>query len=161
MRNHCKLLGSAMALIALFAVLSGGNTSAQPADQEAQVSQNGLFRFHKMNEQDIETMKRIIGVREPGVNYNTIVDGFGTGYAPPTEQEYETMLGDLNMVDRLTQSALPDRRRSLDLSDDPRFPKVDTQGGQGSCAAWATRHGPITRRTPDPISAQAIRRIPG
>ncbi len=141
MRNNCRqtnhpvywklLFGLALALMVF---------SAVPADQESRVSRNGLFRFHAMTAQDIETMQRIVGIRVPGVNYNTIVDGFGTGYAPPTEEEYDLMLGNLNIVDGLTQSAPREFPAAIDLSTDPRFPKVDTQGSQGSCAAWATTY---------------------
>ncbi len=134
------LLGLAVASLIAPTVFGGESGAPQSSEQTSHISKNGLFRYHKMNEQDIEIMKRTVGVREPGVNYNVIVDGFGTGYAPPTLEEYDAMLGSVNVVNALTAAASDGRPDALDLSDDPRFPKVDSQGGQGSCAAWATTY---------------------
>ncbi|MCK5223508.1 hypothetical protein KAR04_01970, partial [Candidatus Calescamantes bacterium] len=40
----------------------------------------------------IQSMKDSMGVREPGKNYNVIINGLGTGLAPLSEGQYEELL---------------------------------------------------------------------
>lgn len=85
----------------------------------------------------IDDLRRLWGMRDDGREYNVVIDGHGTGLAPPSEEDYEALVG------RLTIGApepLPMAPSSVDLSDDPWFPPVGNQGSQGSCAAWATAY---------------------
>ncbi|MFO7992064.1 MAG: C1 family peptidase [Thermoplasmata archaeon] len=95
--------------------------------------------YHYATEAEIEQMKNEIGIKDPQVNYNEIVDGHGTGVAPPTAESWDRYVDDLVIVDEIkTSRAIPGPSpRAVDLSSDPHFPAVDTQGGQGSCGAWA------------------------
>ena len=94
------------------------------------------FLSHTATKEDIERMKASIGVRESNKDYN-IIDGHGTGLAPPTEEEWNGLVGKIRIVDSLSASRSPD---SVDLSKNPCFPKVGDQGQQGSCAAWAVTY---------------------
>ncbi len=88
-----------------------------------------------MTTADVEELKLVLGVRDPSVNYNVIVGDYGTGYAPPTEEEYAAMVDQVVVRDGLYGAlASP---TSYDLSTDPCFPVVGNQGNVGSCAAWA------------------------
>jgi fibronectin type 3 domain-containing protein/C1A family cysteine protease len=75
------------------------------------------------------------GVYVEGTDYNVIIDGHGTGLAPPTSSQYSDMVGNVQVTDLvLTRVSAPS---SYDLSSQPFFPAVGNQGSQGSCAAWA------------------------
>jgi C1A family cysteine protease len=95
------------------------------------------FVSHLATKEEIESMKAGIGVRDFAKNYNIIVDGHGTGLTPPTEQEWDAMIGSVKIVDSVTN---PRSRGSVDHSQEPCFPVVGNQGGQGSCASWATAY---------------------
>ena len=91
---------------------------------------------HLITQEEINDMKARNGIYDPTRNYNKIYDGHGTGLAPPTEEEYDSMVGSIHVVDHVTSSTpLP---TAVDLSSDPCFPEVRNQDGQGSCAAWAS-----------------------
>jgi hypothetical protein len=106
--------------------------------QNEQQNKNFKINSHPATQEEIATFKQKIGVRDPNKNYNVIINGHGTGFAPPTEEEYEQMVGSIQIVDyTLTQAPLG---FSVDLSSDPCFPKVGNQGSQGSCAAWAATY---------------------
>jgi hypothetical protein len=100
---------------------------------------------HLATRNDIEAMKAKIGVRDPDKNYNIIYDGYGTGLAPPTEEEWETMIDTLVIVDSIEtgsgkgQSTLGGPLgASPDLMLDPSFPAVGNQGAEGSCGQRPT-----------------------
>lgn len=95
-------------------------------------------RSHPMTYQEMQKLRDAVGVRDPNRNYNVIVDGHGTGLAPPTEEEWQAMVGDVFMVDSVTSSE--PMASSVDLSTSGSFPRVGNQGGQGSCAAWAATY---------------------
>lgn len=89
---------------------------------------------HLLTAEELDGLREQWGTREAGRDYNIVLDGQGTGLAPPSEAGYEQMLG------RLTVGAPEPRMMapaSVDLSADPWFPAVGNQGSQGSCAAWA------------------------
>jgi len=97
--------------------------------------------------EDIEAMKAKIKVRDPDKNYNVIIDGHGTGLAPPTEQEWEDMIGNVVIVDSVKDEAKDGGNSlqgplgaSINLMADPSFPAVGNQGAEGSCSSWSTSH---------------------
>lgn len=97
-------------------------------------------KYHLATVVDIEDMKKEIGIRDPKKNYNQIINGYGTGLAPPTLEEWNLMVGDLHIVDEVNLAKGVPLPTAQDLSLDPCFPKVGSQGQQGSCAAWATTY---------------------
>ncbi|MFP4196024.1 MAG: Ig-like domain-containing protein [Methanomassiliicoccales archaeon] len=84
-------------------------------------------------------MRSAMGVRDLGTNYNIMVDGRGTGLAPPTGQEWEAMESDTLLESDTYEEvgSTEETPSEVDLSQEPYFPPVGDQGGQGSCAAWA------------------------
>jgi len=94
--------------------------------------------FHYLTRNEMEKMKASLGVRDPQVDYNIIIDGHNTGLAPPTEQAWEESVGRLKIVDDVSTMIGEDPvpRATLDLSANPCFPIVGDQQ-LGSCGAWA------------------------
>jgi|GEM_PF-1593684 len=91
--------------------------------------------YHLLDSNELLTMKGLIGVQKPGVDYNLKVGSMGTGLAPPSEEEWGAMEGNLKVVDYVESEV--GIGSSFDLSTEPYFPQVRSQGSQGSCAAWA------------------------
>ena len=94
-------------------------------------------------EKDIQN----IGIYDPDRNYNELYQGtFGTGFAPPTQEEWlrlkklravvdsskTELVKDLNAA--VTYDNLPD---AVDNSQTPWFPPIGNQGSEGSCTAFA------------------------
>ena len=95
------------------------------------------YSYHLATEEDIDALRLKTGVREPGRNYNLIVNGHGTGAAPPTEEELTSLIGELKIVEGVSD---PPLEASMDLSQDAYFPPVGHQGNQGSCTAWSVSY---------------------
>ncbi|KAA0009320.1 MAG: PKD domain-containing protein, partial [Thermoplasmata archaeon] len=106
---------------------------------EKKIQNGSIIIYHLATAEEIEEWKKIVGVREEGRNYNIIIDGHGTGYAPPSQEEWNNMVGSLRIVDQiiLRNGSLPS---FVDHSNSTYFPKVGNQGQQGSCASWATAY---------------------
>ena len=94
---------------------------------------------HPMDREDVTALQKLVGTREQGIGYNVMVDGHGTGLAPPTEEEWMNMIGKVMYTDSVTLPgpALPS---TFDYSTSIYFPVVGDQGVQGSCAAWASTY---------------------
>lgn len=99
---------------------------------------NGLT-MHLMTDADMLKLRDNVGTRIDGVNYDTIVDGYHTGLAPPSSESWESLVGNVLLAqtpETLTLSA----PAAYDMSTNSWFPTVGNQGGQGSCAAWAATY---------------------
>jgi len=103
------------------------------AKQDYTVSMKG----HKATYQDIEQLKSLMGVYQDGVNYNVIIDGHGTGLAPPTLEQWDAMVGDMNVIDEISLNVGDPLPSSVDHSSSIYFPPIGNQDGEGSCVAWA------------------------
>jgi C1A family cysteine protease len=115
------------------------STSIIAQQQNFVVVQNGVkYLAENFTREKVEQMKRQIGVRDPNKNYNVLVDGKGTGLAPPTEEEWNSMVGQ-TVIDGVIRngSAQSGSPSSVDLSQQTYFPPVGDQGQQGSCTGWA------------------------
>lgn len=91
---------------------------------------------HDMTMSEMLELRDAFGVRNSSAEYNVIVDGFGTGLAPPSEEEWLSMVGTVKVLDSI-ESDLGDLPSSIDLSTLPTFPAVGNQRSQPSCSAWA------------------------
>lgn len=77
----------------------------------------------------------VVGVAQPGTNYNTIVRGtYGTGFRPPTAAEWERRLRLFAIDAASARSVLPNE---VDLSQAESFPPIGHQGEKGTCSAFA------------------------
>ncbi len=97
--------------------------------------------YHLATQKEIDEMKENWGVYDSNKNYNNIApDGHGTGLCPPTEDEWDEMIGKLKIVDNISYPGGEGQRSSFDHMGSPFFPKIGDQGSQDSCAAWATTY---------------------
>ena len=109
-----------------------------PDNDGAESENSGNFISHIATQEDINKMKEQFGVFDKNKNYNIIYEGHGTGLAPPTENEWDSMVGTVQIVKEIrTTRTLPS---AVDLSADPCFPIVGNQRSQGSCGAWAATY---------------------
>ena len=90
-----------------------------------------------ITEETIEKMKENINLRDVNKNYNDIIDGHGTGLAPPTEGELDKLLGKLSILGALSDPKFRAPVASFNISSEIYFAPVGDQGMQGSCTAWA------------------------
>jgi hypothetical protein len=121
------------------------NADAQPnnkmqvssADNEAKVTTENLrVTGHKITSSELEALKANIGVYEEGKNYSQLVDGYGTGMIPPTENEWAAIGESLYLIDSVEYTA-GGPAVAVDNSATPWFPPIGNQGSQGSCVAWS------------------------
>jgi len=93
---------------------------------------------HRLEECELEALKREVGVGEDNVNYNRITSGFGTGLRPPTESEWARISEEAFMVDRILWiDQATDPPSNIDQSATPWFPPIGCQGYEESCTTWA------------------------
>jgi C1A family cysteine protease len=92
---------------------------------------------HILTAEEATELKSKVGIRESNKNYNLLFNGLGTGLAPPTQAEWDAMVGNVEVVESTLGSSFPS---SLDHSTSTYFPPVRSQASQGSCAAWATTY---------------------
>ncbi len=95
--------------------------------------------FRAMTESEFNRLVEREGVYQPDVNYNVIVNGFGTGLRPPRETEWRELSQRSVILDlpATMSSTVP---TSHDNSATVWFPPVGNQGAEGSCVSWATAY---------------------
>ncbi len=131
------VVAAIMVFSALFIPGSGARSTVH--DHELMASVDGMhMAYHYLSANEMQSLKKAIGVRNPDKNYNEIIDGHGTGLAPPSEKEWNSMVHHLKVVDSI--SGVRATRASMDLSKTKYFPPIGNQGQQGSCAAWAVNY---------------------
>ncbi len=96
-----------------------------------------VLESHVLKADELESLKERIGVSEEGGYYNTVIDGHGTGWRPPTAEEWDQMVGKLQIVDSVSLPSAPGQPPSVDWTTSQYFPAIGNQGSEGSCTAWA------------------------
>jgi len=125
-----RLRRAGIAIAVLFLLISAPLLPLAAADGNAVSASYGV---RSLTAEEVEQFRELWGLREEGVNYNLLVNGFGTGLAPPSEASYAHMV----VKEAAGLKAFASVPSAIDLSDDPWFPAVGNQGSQGSCSAWA------------------------
>lgn len=95
------------------------------------------YQMEYITEEKIENAKNNINLRENDKDYNVLIEGHGTGLAPPTENELNNLVGKTYIRNLVSDSHDQPPGASYDFSNQIYFPTIGNQGGQGSCAAWA------------------------
>ncbi len=95
-------------------------------------------KYHYLTADEMNALKKSVGVMNPNENYNKIIDGHSTGLAPPSERDWNNMVGKLKVVNDI--EAPKANRAKVDFSTEKYFPPIGNQGQQGSCAAWAVNY---------------------
>lgn len=136
-----KLTTLAACLLTSSLILPLYYASAADSPLAGEDPSSGPLRYaaHKMTTSEMLALRDVFGVRDTTMDYNVIVDGFGTGLAPPTEDGWLSMVGTVNVLESVEYDleALPP---SYDLSTLPTFPAVGNQRSQPSCSAWAAAY---------------------
>ena len=121
------------------------STAAEPTGSNITVDQ------HNMTDAELAALMANIGVRNDSQNYNQIIDGHGTGLAPPTLEQWYEIQNTTPVVDNVVknstagpnslamslQDIAPSAPSSYDISTQSYFPAVGNQLSSPSCAAWA------------------------
>ena len=113
--NHIKK-GLVFGIILLFIgsnilpIISGDNKTINNDENYLSKDKNVInaqfiITSHPAEQNEIDQMKNLYGVFDKNWNYNVIYDGHGTGLALPTEKDYETMIGSLLIIDKITSPA--------------------------------------------------------
>ena len=122
-----------------------GPAGSGPSGEEGRLTpvpgEDGTERFefdaHVVTAKDIEVLKDRCGLFDPDLDRVTLVEGQGTGLVPPTEEEYDLLLGTANFYDGVTLSPSDQMPLKIDHSTEGYFPPVNSQGAMGSCGSWA------------------------
>ena len=117
------------------------NLSKNKPSETFVLSMNGknyLARY--VTQKEVETMKTKIELKERGKDYNIIIDGHGTGLAPPPKGDLDKLIGKISIISAISESKPQKLKATQDLSSEIYFPSVGDQMQQGSCAAWAATY---------------------
>ena len=109
---------------------------ASSRNETKETTEKPAVAGHKITPSELEALKSKIGVYEVGRNYSQQVDGYGTGMAPPTENEWAEIGESLYSIDTVEYTAGAPAV-AVDQSTTPWFPPIGNQGSQGSCVAWS------------------------
>lgn len=114
------------------ALTSGELAAIQPLSRTDQFGTT--FYERAPTEEELQRDMARIGVYQPGVDYNVIVDGHGTGLAPPTLEQWGSMV----KLDGISGSrALGTLPESVDNAATQYFPPIGNQADEGSCVAFS------------------------
>lgn len=111
-----------------------------PLSNDRALSDSPLNRnASPLTEKDYLKMKTIVGTAIETVDYNTVISGNGTGYRPPTEEEWAYLYNN-NLLRKINQYDTNQRNNRVDHSESIHFPPVGSQGSKHSCSSWATAY---------------------
>jgi hypothetical protein len=95
---------------------------------------------HLLRADELAALEALVGVASEGSNANVIVNGHGTGLRAPTEAEWQSLVGQVQIVDGLRLLGGPGLPPALDWSTSIYFPPIGNQDGEGSCTCWAVAY---------------------
>jgi len=103
-----------------------------------------LFEGAQITDAEVQLLMEHFGVAKAEGNYNTVVDGHGTGYRPPSAEDWDRIARDHVLVTGITplggdgeDSGILTAPASVDWSASQYFAPIGNQGDEGSCTAWA------------------------
>jgi len=111
--------------------------SAASVEALASYSLDAQLKAAKITEQNLTDLKESFGVYRGDENYNVVIDGHGTGYIPPTEEQWREIMKTAQVITGIkmpTATALPS---VVDHSQEIYFPPIGNQGSEGSCTSWS------------------------
>ncbi|RLI63495.1 MAG: hypothetical protein DRO67_05635, partial [Candidatus Asgardarchaeum californiense] len=128
-----RYFGILIVCLLIVSSISIGNIAGNEKDDE---KADTSTTSHKITQEEVEKLKELEGVYQEDMNYNVIIDGHGTGLRPPTEEEWNAMIGKVDVIDRI-QSSRDAASTSVDNSATIWFPPIGNQDGEGSCTCFA------------------------
>lgn len=109
------------------------------ADEPFSAEESFVINSKQLSSSEISQLQNVYGIYDSEKNYNIIIDGFGTGLIPPTENEWQLInkrvskISSVSFAPKFVQP-LPAR---YDNSEEIWFPPIGNQGSKGSCALWS------------------------
>ncbi len=98
--------------------------------------QTGIAK-HRLSVSDVERLKERIGSWKASENHSQIINGHGTGWRSPTEEEWAHMIDNGYIVERIPSYETLQTPSFVDHTAKPWFPPIGDQDGEGSCTSWA------------------------
>ncbi|MFH1934240.1 MAG: C1 family peptidase [Pseudomonadota bacterium] len=92
-----------------------------------------------MTNEEFNDFKEVVGVYDPGKNYNVKINDHGTGLKPPTQEQWEK-IRNIPIVADSMESSITSLPADIDNSATNWFPPIGNQDGEGSCTAWAAAY---------------------
>ncbi len=128
-----------MTALILLILLSNATLSTQVETQNNNQNQTGsssdlTIIDHKITSEELSEIKNQIGTSNQETYYSQKVDGHGTGFSTPTEEDIVEIAQNAHVIDSITFAGT---NSSVDNSATPWFPPIGNQDGKGSCVAWA------------------------
>ncbi len=117
--------------------LASDVTTGQNEISEGSTSPALGFESHLMTESEMEAERARVGVYDPTINYDVTSSGLSAGAHPPTEAQWESMVGTQIVIDSAVSEIASPGSSSVDLSQSNYFPPVGDQGLINSCSAWS------------------------
>lgn len=148
--SHTLVLSMVFCIMAagFFGMLAMGASALEEKDASGFVGESGNFAFSEsvnlngapfltrgFTQEDYDELRSDLGTYQPGTNYDKVIDGYHTGLAPPTEEDWRRIFEE----DKVLQigSDFPfDLNSSKDHTDSKYFPPIGGQGAKGSCVAF-------------------------
>ena len=128
-----------LSLVSVVVAASGLTSSGCVNPTDDALSPEVRYSYHLLTVPEMTDLSGRFGVHDPSLDYNTMIDGYGTGLAPPSSEGWQSLVGSLNVLDSV-EADMESIPSSIDLSTEPTFPAVGNQASQPSCAAWAATY---------------------
>jgi C1A family cysteine protease len=140
--SFCILAGIMFPALFNFLSISKPLDNRENSDDTFVTSVNGRDYLAKyITVEDIDSMNQNLETSQMRneAGSSLIIDGHGTGYSIPTQEDLHSLIGKMTLLDAIPES---DQRyqATADISSEMYFPAVGDQGGQGSCSAWANAY---------------------
>ena len=126
-----------------------GATDTEPSEfyksytavETSNVITDGSIRYHVATDLDIRSLKEQLVYQGLDSRYGTNSASnqtYATGILIPTDEELDSLVGQIMIFDGYDSDIVGSSPSSYDLSSEPYFPQVRSQGSEGACAAFAT-----------------------
>jgi hypothetical protein len=100
-----------------------------------------LFNVRRLTDSEIKELKNLVGVYDSSRNYNIIINGFGTGFIPPSEEQWEQIQKNYFTIDSIKSGTILNSHPSAGgLLASRYLPPIGDQRTEGSCVSWAVAY---------------------
>ena len=148
----CRTHGRVLIIGALFALILPGLIPmflmAPTSDvMTAELSGSGLsIGSHAITSREVAEINSTIGIRQDGKEYNALIDGFGTGPAPPLSKELVLMAGTASATGSVTATGLTTSSVTghVNMTAEVGTICVETVGGSKTAASPASLNSTIS-----------------
>jgi hypothetical protein len=113
-------------------------SSQQRAISFSTVSYDGLkLKVRETSKEDVDFLKLNEGIASQNSNYNSLINGSGTGLRPPTANEWSEVASSFQIIDDISFASPTALNTSKFHNQSKYFPPIGNQGAEGSCVSWS------------------------